>query len=59
WSLFRGERAGANPWDATGLEWLTTSPPPKYNFARTPVVVREPYAYELGEDGQPHAQPQA
>jgi len=45
WSLFRGKRASANPWDATGLEWETTSPPPKHNFERQPVVRTEPYAY--------------
>ena len=50
WSLFYGRRAGANPWQATGLEWTTSSPPPKHNFARTPVVTTEPYAYEP-EDG--------
>ena len=32
WSLFRGEKAPANPWGATGLEWETTSPPPLENF---------------------------
>ncbi len=50
WSLFYGRRAGANPWQATGLEWLTSSPPPKHNFERTPVVTTGPYAYEP-EDG--------
>ncbi|MBV9523436.1 MAG: cytochrome c oxidase subunit I, partial [Alphaproteobacteria bacterium] len=45
WSLLYGRRAGANPWDATGLEWETSSPPPKHNFVRTPVVTRGPYAY--------------
>jgi cytochrome c oxidase subunit I len=50
WSLFYGERAGANPWRATGLEWQTSSPPPVYNFARTPVVTVPPYAYNP-EDG--------
>ncbi|HMC54197.1 MAG TPA: cytochrome c oxidase subunit I [Gemmatimonadaceae bacterium] len=34
----RGARAGPNPWDADTLEWLTSSPPPPYNFADTPVV---------------------
>jgi cytochrome c oxidase subunit 1 len=33
-SLFRGERAPANPWGAATLEWETTSPPPYYNFSR-------------------------
>jgi cytochrome c oxidase subunit 1 len=37
-SLRMGERAGANPWAASGLEWATESPPPDYNFAHMPVV---------------------
>ncbi|HJU17483.1 MAG TPA: cbb3-type cytochrome c oxidase subunit I [Stellaceae bacterium] len=45
WSLFRGERAGPNPWGATGLEWQTPSPPPKHNFETTPIVTRGPYQY--------------
>lgn len=45
WSLFRGERATANPWGATGLEWKTASPPPTENFTVTPVVSGGPYAY--------------
>jgi len=45
WSLFRGERAGPNPWHATGLEWQTPSPPPKDNFEETPVVTEGPYGY--------------
>src|SRR5579872_2702369 len=44
WSLRYGARAGNNPWNARGLEWQTSSPPPKENF-RTPVVVQEAYAY--------------
>jgi cytochrome c oxidase subunit 1 len=46
WSLLRGPRAPANPWDATGLEWQTPSPPPTGNFAETPIVTRGPYQYE-------------
>jgi cytochrome c oxidase subunit I len=37
-SLRFGGAAGPNPWDAAGLEWATTSPPPSYNFAHIPVV---------------------
>ena len=47
WSLFYGPRAPANPWGATGLEWTTSSPPPKHNFLEQPVVEREPYDYPL------------
>jgi cytochrome c oxidase subunit I len=45
WSLRYGERASDNPWRASGLEWETTSPPPKHNFAATPIVVHAPYRY--------------
>jgi cytochrome c oxidase subunit 1 len=48
WSLRYGKIAGDNPWQATGLEWQTTSPPPTHNFEETPVVTTEPYHY--GED---------
>jgi cytochrome c oxidase subunit 1 len=42
-ALRRGRPAGPNPWGAGGLEWATSSPPPAYNFGRTPVVEgREP-----------------
>jgi cytochrome c oxidase subunit 1 len=37
-SLRKGQPAGNDPWDAWTLEWTTSSPPPEYNFAETPVV---------------------
>jgi cytochrome c oxidase subunit I len=45
WSLFYGERASANPWNATGLEWQTASPPFTENFVSTPTVTEPPYNY--------------
>jgi cytochrome c oxidase subunit 1 len=46
YSLFRGPKAPANPWDARGLEWeAAPSPPPTFNFDKPPVVTREAYAY--------------
>jgi cytochrome c oxidase subunit I len=45
WSLKHGKRAPANPWNATGLEWQTPSPPPKHNFQQTPIVTGPPYQY--------------
>jgi cytochrome c oxidase subunit 1 len=40
-SLYRGAIAGPNPWGASTLEWLTSSPPPVYNFAHIPVADSE------------------
>jgi cytochrome c oxidase subunit 1 len=47
WSLRRGPRAPANPWDATTLEWTAASPPPYENFATLPVVHHGPYEYSV------------
>jgi cytochrome c oxidase subunit 1 len=47
WSMFRGRRAGENPWEATTLEWITPSPPPHENFAVDPVVNHGPYEYSV------------
>jgi len=44
WSMRYGKPAGPNPWNAKGLEWQTTSPPPTDNFTEPPVV-EEAYAY--------------
>jgi cytochrome c oxidase subunit I len=46
WSLKYGKIAGANPWQATGLEWQTQSPPLTQNFVETPMVDHEAYDYE-------------
>jgi cytochrome c oxidase subunit 1 len=45
WSLKFGRPAGPNPWGAVGLEWTTTSPPPKENFHETPMVTWDAYDY--------------
>jgi cytochrome c oxidase subunit 1 len=50
WSLKYGERAPSNPWGASGLEWMTESPPIKHNFEQTPIVIHPPYSYNH-EDG--------
>jgi len=47
WSIFRGEKAGKNPWRANTLEWTTESPPPHGNWPadQLPNVYRGPYEY--------------
>jgi cytochrome c oxidase subunit 1 len=49
-SLKYGERVGANPWKASGLEWQTPSPPPTENFTYQPVITHEPYDFEQVEE---------
>ncbi len=47
WSMFRGKKAGDNPWESTTLEWSVSSPPPHGNFT-TPVTVQcGPYEYSV------------
>jgi len=45
WSLRHGKKAGDNPWNATGLEWQTPSPPPVHNFVTPVQVPSKPYNY--------------
>ena len=46
WSRLRGPVAPDNPWEATSLEWSTTSPPPFDNFAGVhPVISHGPNEY--------------
>ena len=48
WSRFRGPIAPQNPWEATSLEWSTTSPPPFDNFGGHHLVVENgPNEYGL------------
>ena len=53
WSLRNGKKVGPNPWNATGLEWTTNSPPSKHNFHEVPIITRGAYEYppldEMGE----------
>jgi len=50
WSLRYGKFAPDNPWNASGLEWQTTSPPPPENFEITPVVTYDAYDYSILEE---------
>ncbi len=48
-----GPKAPPNPWGAKSIEWLVSSPPPKFNFPTIPRVVGGPY--EFGVKGARHA----
>jgi cytochrome c oxidase subunit I len=48
WSMFKGQKATENPWEATTLEWTIPSPPPHDNFAGVvPTVYRGPYEFAV------------
>ena len=44
-SLFRGEKAPANPWGGASLEWEALSPPVEHNFSGPVVCTKGPYDY--------------
>jgi cytochrome c oxidase subunit I len=52
-SLYAGEPAGPDPWDAWTLEWTTASPPPEYNFAEDPVVYSRRPLWDLKHPEDP------
>ena len=45
-----GAVAGANPWESSGLEWATTSPPPPYNFVHIPVTTSRHPLWDTGAE---------
>jgi cytochrome c oxidase subunit 1 len=47
YSIWKGEKVGINPWEATTLEWAAPSPPPHGNFDVVPTAYRGPYEYSL------------
>jgi cytochrome c oxidase subunit 1 len=49
WSMRKGKRVGANPWEATTLEWAAAPSPPVAhgNFTEPPVALRGPYEYSV------------
>jgi cytochrome c oxidase subunit 1 len=44
-ALFKGKRAGQNPWGGKTLEWTVPTPPPLENFSEIPVITGRPYKY--------------
>jgi cytochrome c oxidase subunit I len=52
-SLRSGAAAGDDPWDAWTLEWMTSSPPPEYNFETIPVVRSRRPLWDLKHPSDP------
>jgi cytochrome c oxidase subunit 1 len=48
WSMFKGEKAPNNPWEANTLEWTLPSPVTLHgNFPTVPRVYHGPYEYSI------------
>ena len=47
----RAARHHRRPWNARTLEWSTSSPPPQYNFAFTPIVHDSDARWQMKEQG--------
>jgi cytochrome c oxidase subunit 1 len=50
WSIWKGKKAEANPWQANTLEWTIPSPAPEHNYHTVPEVHHGPYEYGVKED---------
>ena len=45
--------AGDNPWDASSLEWFTSSPPPHHNFVALPPIRSERPVWDFNHPDKP------
>ena len=45
--------AGDNPWDASSLEWFTSSPPPHHNFVALPPIRSERPVWDYNHPDKP------
>ena len=53
WAWKQPVPAGDNPWDANGLEWFTTSPPPHHNFLSLPPIRSERPTWDYNHPDEP------
>jgi cytochrome c oxidase subunit 1 len=51
WSLFKGEKSGDNPWEATTLEWQTETTPPGHGNWGKDIPVCHRWAYDYSVPG--------
>jgi cytochrome c oxidase subunit I len=50
WSMYKGQKAEANPWQANTLEWTIPSPAPEHNYTPVPTVNHGPYEYGVSPE---------
>jgi cytochrome c oxidase subunit 1 len=53
----KGPKVGEDPWDARTLEWLTSNPPPEYNFVEVPIVTARDEAWHRKYAEDEHGRP--